>query len=180
MEFKVEIVVELSEDTKKYLALLLGEKKTVPTKVEPAVQATAPTPQAPPAVHVPTPAPQAPTIVKPVPTPPAFAKPVAAAPPAATAAVRPAVPVAAPAPVATAPVVTKPPISPAPVATPVPPTPQPTAAEASLAELRLLLAAKVVNNREAIKAKLSSLGAANLTVLPVELYKDMHDFLFAL
>ena len=50
----------------------------------------------------------------------------------------------------------------------------------SIQDIRTLLASKVDNNREAIRAKLTELGAKNVTGLDARNYDSFYEFLKAL
>ena len=60
------------------------------------------------------------------------------------------------------------------------PAPAPTSCEVNITDLRALLATKVENHRPEIKAKLTELGAANVTTLDPQKYGAFKDYLNSL
>ena len=71
--------------------------------------------------------------------------------------------------------------APAPAPAPAPkPAPAPASGEVTITDLRALLATKVENHRPEIKAKLTELGAANVTTLDPQKYGAFKDYLNSL
>ena len=60
------------------------------------------------------------------------------------------------------------------------PAPAPASGEVTIVDLRALLATKVENHRPEIKAKLTELGAANVTTLDPQKYGAFKDYLNSL
>lgn len=56
----------------------------------------------------------------------------------------------------------------------------PTAPKVSLQDLRTLLSSRVADHKSEIKAKLTEMGAGNLTTLGTDKYEEMYNYLKAL
>ena len=169
VKISVEVSVNLSENTQKFLTSLFATGVLSGAQVAASVSKPAPAALAKPASTKPTPQPVAPAQTQSAaePAPSAPAAPAALAKPAST----------KPTPQPVAPAQTQSAAEPAPSA---PAAPAASSASKSIEDVRGMLAKKVNEHRDVIKQKLDELGAPSVTKLDPAKYDEMYNFLESL